>query len=191
MPNNGVNLIMTLSLESIRKLREEQLLSCDHNWEQYLDGKPPKCSKCEIRKERATWEMIDFLLKRVDQWEKRVRGLSPKITPQDIRQVMENLGESLTDLGATYAKDFAVWLRGKRPTIFSGWVADQVKSGHYDPQGKDHTITLDSEELLFDFSNNSLGGLIPDMDAHDGLLAEFCNQCPAAHDHIMDLLEGS
>ena len=96
-----------------------------------------------------------------------------EISEKDIRMVMEEYGESLSDLGANYSKEFAEWFGEKEPEKLRTWVGS---TGDYCP-----------EDFLYYFSNNSLEGLV--YQDHDKHLSNFINQNPEAKRHVLSLLE--
>ena len=106
-----------------------------------------------------------------------------QIETSDIRKVMEGYGESLPDLGAKYGYDFVKWFRQREPTIYKDWMARMKQEGNKGMFCRGYT----GKDFLFDFSNNTLDGLVHDK--HDHYLAEFYNQNAEANKHIEHLLE--
>ena len=109
------------------------------------------------------------------------------VTPQDIRNVMESYGESLTDLGGqNYSVAFLRWFKEKEPEKFESWVSEAKK---YLSVGRSKvTDRVIGEELLFVFSNSSLEGRLS-RDEHDAFLSEFCSMNPKANKHLQSLLK--
>jgi len=110
------------------------------------------------------------------------------VTPQDIRNVIESYGESLTDLGGqNYSVAFLRWFKEKEPEKFEGWVSE---ARQYLSEGRSKlTDRVIGEELLFVFSNSSLDGRIS-LEQHDAYLSEFCSANPRANKHLQGLLKG-
>lgn len=108
-----------------------------------------------------------------------------KIRPEDIRKVMERYGESLTDLGADYCREFEDWFKGCEPRIYQDWLES---ISEYVQKDSPDWPAYRAELLLFQFSNNSLGGRV--YEQHDDYLAEFFNQSGAGNRHIIELLQG-
>lgn len=98
------------------------------------------------------------------------------VTEQDIRKIMTHYGESLDDLGAEYGDDFLNWFKEVHPETYKKW---------YDKWSKIED-PIDGDCFIFNFSNDSLDGLI--YKKHDKILAEFCNENKYANRHIHELL---
>jgi hypothetical protein len=98
-----------------------------------------------------------------------------QVTEKHIREVMEHYGESLTDMGADYGEDFLKWFMANYRETYRQWI-NQIE---------DTPILVTGKNLLFYFSNESLGGLV--SDTHDEILTDFCNQNYHARKHILQL----
>ena len=99
------------------------------------------------------------------------------VGPETIRDVMEWYGESLSDLPCdNYEWAFEDYVKARLPARYSQWKDAQKEYGGYCP-------------VLFDWSNNSMGGLITGEE-HDRILADFCNLNVKANEQIQRLLDG-
>lgn len=91
--------------------------------------------------------------------ETKIKSEHPKIEPHHVRRVMEQYGESLSDLGGP-TDVFEEWFPAHYPEIYAQWTSS-------------HPAALRGD-LLFDISNNSLGGRV--YDTHDAILSQFLNE---------------
>ena len=98
------------------------------------------------------------------------------VSPENIRDIMEWYGESLSDLCGigNYEDAFDAYVKARMPERYAQWVDAQAP--HY-------------PSVLFDWSNNLLEGLITEEE-HNRILADFCNSAVRPNEHIQELLDG-
>ncbi len=126
----------------------------------------------------------------------------PPITAEDIRTIMEGYGESLGDRGADYEEEFLVWFQEREPKIYQAWRQKEdkwaaqrkkqfpppVTESAEDRKFFDKMKDSPAQELLFAYSNNSLGDRLTE-EQHDRLLAEFAQVNLRARRHLLRLKE--
>jgi hypothetical protein len=123
--------------------------------------------------------------------EGQIEGLET-IEPRDVRAIMEYHGESLSDLGAGYGEEFALWMKDNHGDIYDKWEAGCSREG-----SDEGTKTLldeaidelfDGMDFIFEYSNSSLNGILS-LEEHDEYLANFANESVNARKHLLSLLE--
>ncbi len=95
--------------------------------------------------------------------------------------MLEGHGRSLVDLGAEYAEEFYEWFKRREPSIYEEWhaacVTEKAEADKLTTSiNPDANLSIlgeagTPEDLLFDFTNNTLGGRV--YDTCDQLLLEF------------------
>jgi len=120
------------------------------------------------------------------------------VNNSDVRRIMEDYGESLTDLEADYSDEFMEWMQSNHSEIYDSWHEDYKKEQDEfierfrerlrfpDKELNESELEL-SETFLFEYSNSSLRGNLS-SEEHDKYLAEFANQNLKANKHLRGLL---
>ena len=123
----------------------------------------------------------------------KIIGRTP-VYISDVRRIMEDWGESLTDLGADYSGEFMEWMQSNHSDEYRAWYEGYRKErdefnkkfGISDEELKEFELEL-SKTFLFEYSNSSLRGNLS-SEEHDKYLAEFANQNLKANKHLRGLL---
>lgn len=137
------------------------------------------------------------LTKVIADIQERIVGKMSPLSLSDIRTVLELYGSSFVDLGAEYAEEFATWFKERDPEIYAEWHKDVIAE-HEKGNRIILEINLEADlgmdeapakptDLLFDFTNNTLGGRV--YDTCDELLLEFFSSCLKARLHFQKLLD--
>ncbi len=105
----------------------------------------------------------------------------PAITTEDIERLRDYHGaRALSDLGADYDMEFFQWFSGEYAEIFDEWLEQDCECA-------DEGDTKIAEELLFNFTNNTLGMRV--YDTYNEILARFCEACLKARRHIREVIQ--